>query len=198
MKSLMTRSSRPSARILLPLAYLSTAALALAHPGHGRAVGFSAGFEHPLSGWDHTLAMIAVGIWAAQLRARWLIPAAFVAVMAVAAIAGHSLGAVSGIDQAIAASVFILGLLIASAAKLPKIQAVVLVGLFAAFHGFAHGAEMSSSVQGLAYGAGFVVATAALHATGVLLGTLSSRVSVRFSQAAGLAIAAAGVVLALV
>ena len=91
-----------------------------------------------------------------------------------------------------------MGLLIASAAKLPKIQAVVLVGLFAAFHGFAHGAEMSSSVQGLAYGAGFVVATAALHATGVLLGTLSSRVSVRFSQAAGLAIAAAGVVLALV
>jgi urease accessory protein len=150
-------------------------ALAHAHPGHdGHELtwDFSGGFAHPLSGWDHLLAMMAVGLWAAQLggRARWFVPSAFVGVMALAAVFGHFYGTIPGTEQGIAASILILGLLIATAARLPVAAGMALVGVFAVFHGVAHGAEMPATAGGLSYGAGFVVATALLHAVGLGLG----------------------------
>ncbi len=156
---------------------LALPVLAQAHPGHdGHELtwDFNGGFTHPLSGWDHLLAMIAVGLWAAQLggRARWLVPVAFVGVMTLGAALGRTGVIFPGMEQGIAASVLVLGLLIAAAVRLPVTAGMALVGVFAIFHGFAHGAEMPGTAGGLFYGAGFVVATALLHAIGVGSGCL--------------------------
>jgi len=191
------RRFRHASVLLLPIFFLASTSVALAHPGHGPADGIGAGFAHPLSGWDHLLAMLAVGIWAAQLRAPRLIPAAFLLLLAVGAAGGHLLGAVPGVEQAIAASVLVLGLLLARAVKLPVSIAAAIVGTFAVFHGLAHGAEMPATAGGLAYGAGFLAATALLLTAGVGLGMLSLRRSARLPQIAGWAIAAAGVALVL-
>jgi len=198
MKSPKPRSPRSASRLLYPILLLASGSVALAHPGHGPADGLLPGFAHPLSGWDHILAMLAVGIWAAQLRSPRLVPAAFLGMMAVGGVCGHLIGAVSGIDQAIAASVFVLGLLIARTVRLPVGIAAGIVGLFALFHGLAHGAEMPATAGGLAFGIGFIAATSLLLAAGVGLGTLAQRRSIRIPQLAGWAIAAAGVALVLV
>jgi len=179
---------------------LALPALAQAHPGHdGHELtwDFSGGFAHPFSGWDHLLAMIAVGLWAAQLggRARWLVPAAFVSVMTLGAMLGHTGVIFLGVEQGIAASVLVLGLLVAAAVRLPIAAGVALVGVFAIFHGFAHGAEMPATAGALRYGAGFVVATALLHAAGVGLGVLAARTSANATRYAGWAIAASGVLM---
>ena len=179
---------------------LALPALAQAHPGHdGHDLtwDFSSGFAHPLSGWDHLLAMIAVGLWAAQLggRARWLVPAAFVSVMTLGATLGRTGIIFPGVEQGIAASVLVLGLLIATAVRLPVTAGMALVGVFAIFHGFAHGAEMPATAGGLLYGAGFIAATALLHAAGVGLGVFAARTSANATKYAGWAIAASGVVM---
>jgi urease accessory protein len=164
---------KPSLRLaLLGALPLLCPVLAQAHPGHDVTWDFAGGFAHPLSGWDHLLAMIAVGLWAAQLggRARWLVPAAFVGVMALATAYGHFMGAIPGTEQGIAASILVLGLLIASTARLPVAAGMALVGCFAVFHGLAHGAEMPATAGGFSYGAGFMLATALLHAVGLRLG----------------------------
>ena len=148
---------------------LALAAPASAHTGVGaHSHGFAAGFLHPLMGLDHMLAMLGVGVWAAQLgkRATWLVPAAFVAVM----IAGAGL-ALSGIampmvEFGVAGSVLVIGALIALGTRLPVGVAMSLVGLFALFHGHAHGTELPGFAHPAAYGAGFVAATALLHAGG--------------------------------
>ncbi len=147
--------------------------LALAHPGHDTN-GVMAGLMHPVGGWDHLLAMVAVGLWAATFsgKARWLIPTTFIGVMA----AGFVLG-INGIhipmtEQSIAASVLILGLAAAWVKKMPTAAAMILVGVFALFHGLAHGAEMGAH-GALGYALGFVLATAALHAAGFGLGCVS-------------------------
>jgi len=192
---------RTRSRLLRTLSWLLvTAPLAQAHPGHegdGLVWDFSGGFAHPLSGWDHLLAMIAVGLWAAQLggRARWLVPSAFVGVMALGAAVGHAGLMLPGVEQGIAASVLVLGLLIATAVRLPVAAGMTLVGIFAVFHGIAHGAEMPATAGGLSYGAGFVVATALLHAVGVGLGMGAACFSTKTTKLAGWAIAASGVVL---
>jgi urease accessory protein len=177
----------------LPLLFLLTAPLALAHPGHGQAVGLAAGFEHPLSGWDHLIAMIAIGLWAAQLggRALWAVPAAFVGTMAGAAAFGHCFGAIPGTEQGIAASVLVIGLLLAGAVRLPTPAAAALVGVFAVFHGIAHGAEMPATAAGASYGLGFLAATALLHAAGVGAGVAAARISTRMPRYAGWGIVAA-------
>ncbi len=172
-------------------------ALAHAHPGHeGHELtwDFGAGLVHPLSGLDHLLAMVAVGLWAAQLggRARWQVPAAFVGVMALGGAIGRAGLVVPGLEQGIAASVLVLGLLVATATRLPVAAGMALAGGFAVFHGVAHGAEMPAAAGGLGYGSGFVTATALLHAAGVGLGLLAGRVSTRATRLAGWGVAAAG------
>ena len=182
---------------LVPLLLL--AGVAEAHPSASHVSGFVAGFSHPLGGLDHLLAMVAVGLWATQVggRAIWLVPAAFVGTMAVAGVLAMGGSVIPFVEQGIAASVLLLGLLIATALRLPTPAAVLLVGIFAAFHGIAHGVELPEASAPLGYAAGFVIATALLHGLGIALGLAAApRLGVRLVQAAGAAIALAGVVLA--
>lgn len=173
--------------------------LAFAHTGAGAVHGFSHGFAHPLGGLDHLLAMVTVGIFAWQLggRAVWAVPATFVGLMAV----GGALG-VSGIDVpfvelGIALSVIVLGGVVAFGLKAPLAAAMAMVGFFAIFHGHAHGAEMPANASGLAYGLGFMVATAGLHLAGIGLGMAIGRFGElhgeKFVRGAGAAVAVAGV-----
>jgi urease accessory protein len=177
-------------------------ALAQAHPGlPAHSQSFISGAAHPLSGLDHLLAMIAVGIFAAQRggRALWQIPLAFVSVMAAGGILGMTgMGPIPLIEQAIAASVLVLGFLIASSSQLPLRAIVPLVGLFALFHGYAHGAEMPAMASGLIYGTGFLITTVFLHLCGIAVGfAVQRRGSVKMVRTAGCAIASVGVWLVL-
>lgn len=182
----------------LSAAALFIATTAQAHPGHdgdhGLTWDFTGGALHPLGGLDHILAMVAVGIWAAQLggRARWAVPAAFMAAMSAGAALGAGGMTFGGIEQAIAASVLALGLLVVTATRLPLVAGMAVAAAFAIFHGVAHGAEMPANAGGLGYGAGFIAATATLHLGGVLLGTLAERAPKWMRQAAGASIAIAG------
>jgi urease accessory protein len=186
-------------RALPLLLIFSLPSLAQAHPGPpGHTHGFANGLLHPITGLDHICAMVAVGLWAAQRggRALWLVPATFVSVMIVGGILGMGHAGVPYVEQGIAASVLILGILIAAAARLPLAASAAIVGLFALFHGYAHGAEMPETASGLAYGVGFVIATASLHLCGIGLGLFAKRyASANLIRYAGGAIAACGVYL---
>ena len=171
---------------------------AFAHVGVGPTGGFLNGFLHPLGGIDHLCAMLAVGLWAAQQgkRAVWAVPLAFVAMMGLGGALGMAGVSLPLAEQGIAASVLILGVLVAAAARLPLAAGTLLVAIFAVFHGHAHGAEMPQTASGLAYGAGFVAATALLHASGVALGlSLKKLNKPRVLRLVGAAVAACGVVL---
>lgn len=188
-------------KIALPLAaFLALPALAHAHTGAGSTHGFVHGLEHPIFGLDHLLAMIAVGLWAAQTggRALWAVPATFVGVMALGGALGMAGVAVPFIEPGILTSVLLLGLLIAFAVRLPLAASMALVAVFAVFHGTAHGAEMPTDASGLAYATGFLLATAALHAAGIALGFGIKRATpAPLTRFAGAAIAVAGAWLAL-
>ena len=188
----------PTLRRLLLILPLAAVPLAQAHPGHG-IHSFVAGLQHPLSGYDHLLAMVAVGLWAVQLggRARWALPLTFVSAMALGAMAGISGFAVPGVNGWILASVFALGLLIAGAAKLPLGAGLGLVAPAGAFHGLAHGAEMPLSANSLHFLAGMIVTTALLHAAGVGLGLAAQKRRVALLRLAGAGIVAGGVALCL-
>ena len=176
MTGIMTRPTR-----ILAFAAIMGAALtapAFAHTGIGaHGNGFMAGFMHPLMGLDHMLAMLGVGIWAAQLgkRAIWLVPAAFVTVM----IGGAALALYGApmpmVEFGIAGSVLAVGGLIAFGARMPVAVAMILAGAFALFHGHAHGTELPGFAHPAAYGAGFVAATALLHAAGLGIAYLVRR-----------------------
>ena len=142
---------------------------AFAHTGVGDAHGFTHGFMHPIGGLDHVLAMVAVGLFAAMLggRALWLVPAAFVAMMGVGGLIGINGIELPFVEIGIAASVIVLGAAVALRLKAPTAIAMGLVGFFAIFHGFAHGAEMPADASGLNYAIGFMLATALLHAAGI-------------------------------
>lgn len=178
-------------RWLFTLAAITFSSIAQAHPGHGSSP--LAGIVHPLLGLDHLLAMVAVGAWAYQLggRARWLMPVSFVAIMAAAgsmAMAGMALPAV---ESGVAASVLLLGLLIACAVRVPPAASAAIVALFAVFHGSAHGAEMPQFGIAWQYGLGFALSTAALHGLGLLIGrSLDQRGA--WLRAVGVLIAASG------
>ena len=177
--------------------FLSLAAFAQAHPGHG-AGGFANGFAHPLHGLDHVLAMLAVGLWAAQLggRSKWLVPASFVGVMALGGALGMAGVAVPFAEQGILASVLILGVLIAAAVRLPVAASLGIVGLFALCHGHAHGAEMPVNAVGAVYALGFTAATALLHGCGIGLGVMmQGTAKADWLRACGVAISAAGLLL---
>lgn len=186
----------------LPLAaftFCFAPGVAMAHTGLGATHGFLDGFGHPMGGLDHILAMVGVGLLAARLggRALWLVPSAFVTMMAAGGLIGMSEVALPFVEAAIAASVLVLGLAIAARAPLPAARTALLVGFFAVFHGHAHGAEMPANASGLAYGLGFMMATVALHVAGIGLATglFAKASSPRFAQATGGAMALAGMTL---
>jgi len=163
---------RSMVRPLLILALVMAPGFASAHTGVGPTAGFAQGFGHPFVGFDHLLAMIAVGVFAARLggRALWLVPASFVTIMAAGGALGAGGIALPFVEGAIALSLVVLGAAVALRLDMPTLTAMGLVGLFAVFHGHAHGTEIPESASGLAYGLGFVLATATLHLTGVALG----------------------------
>lgn len=167
-----------SSRILaltLP-ALLLVAGTASAHEGHGSLGGFASGFTHPLFGLDHIVAMFAVGLWAGMMkdrRAVWLLPVVFPVVMALAGIMGAKGVPLPGVEAGIAASAVVLGMLIATAASAPIWAAAGMVGLFAIFHGHAHGTELPAAASPLMYGIGFILATALLHGMGIGTGMLA-------------------------
>lgn len=159
-------------KIALPAVLLCLPLFAQAHTGAGPAQDFSDGLRHPLYGLDHLLAMIAVGLWAAQAggRALWAIPASFAGLMIVGGGLGMLHFPLPMVEAGILASVFLLGLLVAFAVRLPAWGGALLAGIFALFHGYAHGAEMPAAASGLSYAAGFLLATALLHLAGIALG----------------------------
>jgi urease accessory protein len=151
--------------------------VAMAHTGAGAHIDAMHGFLHPLTGLDHILAMVAVGVFAAQLggRSLWAVPAAFVLAMVTGGAFGYFGTPLPMVEQGIALSVIVMGLAVAFGAKLPVGPAMALVAVFAVFHGHAHGAEGTGAGSFLGYAAGFVVATALLHAAGVVLGRTLER-----------------------
>jgi len=193
MKSTMKFAAVLAAVALIP-------GMAQAHHMPGEIRGFNSGLSHPFMGLDHVLAMLAVGLWASQMggRARWAVPMSFVGVMAMGGLLGMNGVALPGVEAGILASVLVLGLLIASAVRVPVIAGSALVAFFALFHGHAHGTEIAAGVSGFGYAGGFLVATAALHAAGLVLGSLAvTRPAGPVLRYAGAAIAVAGVCLGL-
>jgi urease accessory protein len=154
-----------AALLLIPTA-------AFAHPAIGNAHGFVQGLAHPLGGLDHILAMVAVGVFAWQLggRALWAVPATFVLVMALGGILGITGIGIPGIEIGIAASVIVLGTIVALRVKASVAVAMAVVALFAIFHGHAHGTEMPLAAASVPYAVGFMLATALLHLAGIALG----------------------------
>jgi urease accessory protein len=180
------------------IALIGMAPSVFAHPGHENHSGFGGGWTHPFSGLDHILAMVAVGLLAGQRggRSTWLVPAAFLFTMVIGgwmSLAGVSIPLV---QPGILASVVVLGTLVAMATSVPPSALIVLPGLFAICHGYAHVAEMSSGTSPVHYALGFILATATLHAVGIGVGWASSRFApMAFTRFSGAAIAACGVLL---
>ncbi|MEI9427113.1 HupE/UreJ family protein [Mesorhizobium sp. Cs1299R1N3] len=189
----------PVKRLCLSAILLVAAAMpAYAHVGIGTTSSFMAGFTHPLSGLDHMTVMLAVGLWAALKggKAIWAWPAAFVGVMLAGGAFGMLHVPLPFVEPGILASVVALGLLVALAVDLPVSAGVAIIGLFALFHGHAHGTEVPENAGGLEYMAGFAVATVLLHAIGIAAGL---SLGLRFrgvARIAGAACAAIGVGLA--
>ena len=149
---------------------LSSPASVWAHAPIGQATGFSTGFHHPLSGWDHLLVMLAVGIWAAQRRGRlvWMLPLTFVGVMSLGGLVGSMGLPLPGVEAMILLSVIVFTVVIVRRIRFHTGVSVLLVGFFAFFHGFAHGHEMPASASLLSFALGFIVATLFLHGAGIL------------------------------
>lgn len=168
-------------------------AFAYAHVGAGQVGGIGHGMSHPFLGLDHVCAMVAVGLWAAQMggRALWAVPLTFVSVM----VTGGALGMLGiglpFVEQGIILSVLMLGVLIAAAVRLPLWLSSCMVGVFALFHGHAHGAEMPGSATAMTYAFGFMLSTAALHLAGISFASGMQR----FADKRAMTIAGAGIAL---
>ena len=180
--------------MLVALALLPAAAAA--HAPGGVPGGLSGGFAHPLTGPDHFLAMLAVGIWGAQMGGRpvWSLPVAFPLIMALGGIAGMAGLPLPGVETGIAVSVLVLGLAIAAIWRPAEPVALLLIGAFAVFHGYAHGAELPAAADPAAYSVGFVVATGLIHVFGIFIGLAFSKpLQGGLARGLGGAIAASGV-----
>ena len=155
-------------------ALLAISCVAYAHEGGGITGGFISGFFHPLLGWDHVAAMVAVGLWGAFLGnpAIWVLPVVFPLVMAFGGALGVMGIPVPSVETGIAVSAIVLGFMVAFALRPPLWVAALLVGGFAIFHGHAHGTELPSAANPLAYSAGFVISTGLLHLSGIAFGLL--------------------------
>ncbi|AJE16833.1 HupE/UreJ family protein [Stutzerimonas balearica] len=180
-------------KILIATTLLLSPALAFAHPGHDHA-GVMSGLAHPLFGLDHLLAMLAVGLWAAQQQgaARWALPLTFVATMLFGGLLGFAGIEMPLMETGIAGSVLALGLLVALAVRPPVAIAAGLTALFAASHGVAHGLELPALSSPWGYAAGFVAATAALHAAGYAVARSLPQAAAPLVRIAGVASALTG------
>jgi urease accessory protein len=171
---------------------------AFAHTTPGQVQGFVTGFLHPLSGLDHVLAMVAVGIWGTQLKrpAIWILPVAFPLVMSFGGLLGIRGVPLPAVEIGVAASAVVLGIAIALELRPPLWVAGVIVSLFAIFHGHAHGAELPQAASPLTYASGFVLATGLLHASGILIGLVGLLpLGTKLLRTAGGLIAATGLFL---
>ena len=179
----------PYNSLLAVLMLLVSAAPAFAHVQQGQAQGFLTGLRHPVSGLDHVLAMISVGLWGAQLGAPavWLLPVTFPVVMAFGGFLGLVGIPLPGVEVGIALSAVLLGLMVAREAKPSLVAAALLVGFFAIFHGHAHGTELPPGQSGLMYSIGFVIATGCLHGVGIAIGVVhkwpAGKAALRFAGA---------------
>jgi urease accessory protein len=175
--------------------------MALAHPGPDHVHGLTEGMMHPMTGLDHVLAMVAVGLFAAQLggRALWVTPLSFMAILVVGAVLAIAHIAVPVVEIGIALSVFSIGLVLLFGIGLPTMGAMALVGFFAIFHGYAHGLEVPNTASAVTYGIGFVFATGLLHLAGMALGLLARQAAIslrpRLFRAAGATFTFAGIAL---
>jgi urease accessory protein len=173
--------------------------LAFAHVGIGSTHGFVQGFIHPIGGIDHILAMVAVGIFAANLGGRALlaVPLAFMGFMLVGAVLGIFGVPLPLVEVGIALSIVVLGIAVAMKCSWPVVAAMAMVGLFAIFHGHAHGTEMPLDASGASYALGFVTATGLLHLLGIgagfAIGKTGRVYTQRITQACGAALAVAGI-----
>jgi urease accessory protein len=197
----MTPTRKTSAALAAVMMALTSATPVLAHTGLEHATSFSSGFLHPLTGPDHVLAMVAVGLWAGVNggRAVWAWPVAFVSLMLVGGALGMMGVTLPMVEPGILASVIVLGLLVLTAARVPVVVGALLVGAFAVLHGYAHGAELPTEAAAISYSAGFALATALLHAAGLGIAFLSAREGSRvLVRAAGGVVAACGIALAVI
>ncbi|KAB0566417.1 HupE/UreJ family protein [Brucella pituitosa] len=177
---------------ILPAAVMAlTASPAFAHLNPVEHGSFAAGFTHPLSGADHILAMVAVGLWAAMLggRALFAVPAAFVGLMLLGFVAALAGLPVPFVEPVILASVVVIGLLVALALPVSAVVSAMIVGFFAFFHGHAHGGEIGGAAF-LSYGGGFALATVLLHTAGIGVGLAAGRLMA--GQSGRLALRVAG------
>lgn len=186
-------TSRKPSRWIVAVSQALTAGTASAHTGDHAVAGFASGFAHPFLGLDHLLAMVAVGLWAAQQggRALWAVPAAFVGAMLIGGLVAWMGGTLPLFEGAIALSVLGMGLFVATRQAWAVPLGMAVAAAFALFHGYAHGLEMPQAASPLLYALGFVLATAALHVFGIA-GKRVGRHAVRW---AGAAIAATGLAL---
>jgi urease accessory protein len=168
---------------------------AYAHMGTALPGGFESGFRHPLTGWDHLLAMVSVGIWGAFLGRRliYALPVIFPVMMVGGAILGMFSVPLPPVELGIAVSVLVLGLCVCLAIEAPAWAACAIVATFAVFHGYAHGMELPSAVDPIAYSVGFVLATGLLHVFGISIGLLNARPKgILVTRSLGVAVALAG------
>ena len=184
-------------RLLFAVSMMVLAPSAWSHDGTTLPYGsFLSGLTHPVLGLDHLLAMVSVGILSAQIggRAIWTVPATFVLVMALGGVLGWVDVGLSAIEVGIAFSVLALGTAIAADRRVPMVAAMSAVGVFAVFHGYAHGAEMPTVAKPVTYALGFMTGTALLHLTGVIIGDISQHYARGkvLLRGAGLAIAGTG------
>ncbi|MGA7159592.1 MAG: HupE/UreJ family protein [Bacteroidota bacterium] len=197
MKHTLNESQTTGAKFL-SLSVLFLPSLAFFHLGVGQTSGFLNGFVHPFSGLDHICAMLAVGLWAAQRggRAIWAVPLTFISVMTLGGILGMAGIALPFVDRGIIISVLILGVLVAASVRMPLVASTIIVGLFALLHGHSHGTEMPQTASALAYGMGFIAATALLHASGIAVALAAPKLGLnRVVRFTGAAIALCGIYL---
>ncbi|MGQ0663541.1 MAG: HupE/UreJ family protein [Pseudomonadota bacterium] len=180
---------------------MAASGAAQAHTFGAAGAGLAEGLGHPLSGLDHVLAMVAVGLWAAQIggrKALWLVPAAFVAMMALGGLVGLQVPDLPAVEFGILGSLVVLGSLVALSVRAKVWAGAAIVGFFALFHGHAHGAEMIEAASSILYGLGFMLTTASLHGLGIAAGLCLRSRAGWLVRAGGAGIAAAGIALAVI
>ena len=182
-------------QFIIGVILMTLATAAEAHTGQGVIGGFSSGFLHPITGWDHVVAMVAVGLWGAFLGspAIWILPVVFPLVMAFGGMLGVMGVPLPFVETGIALSGIVLGFAVLFGVRAPIWLASIIVGIFAIFHGHAHGAELPEAANPFSYALGFVIATGLLHLFGIAFGFLTLVPKGQYIvRAAGAAIAAVG------